>query len=301
MRRTGRSAFDILPRGIQDGVVDPLTAAREVAASLDLDAGDAVVVRDLRTAVVHLRPAPVVARVAPAEEEAVVRRQVEVTAHLAARDAPVAAPWAEPGPYLAGDRVVTLWSYVDHDPEAAQDGRAAGRALREVHDALADLEDGDLPVFPRLDDVRRILPTLDVDPDEAELLAQMLALAEVAVEAVDAPVQVVHGDAWLGNVLWAPAGPLWSDFELTCVAPRELDLACNETSTRDRGRTPEDDALLAGYGEHDAGLRRRLEALELVPLTAWTYQLAAAKPAYVDLARRRLAWALGGLRSTPQG
>ena len=197
---------------------------------------------------------------------------------------------------MAGDQVVTLWALVDHDEERSLDGGAAGRALREVHDALVDFDAHDLPVFPRLDEVRRIMATLDVLPEEPDRLAEMVGLAEVAVTGLDAPVQAVHGDAWLGNVLRTPDGPLWTDFELTCVAPRELDLACNETSVRDRGRGPEDDAYLAGYGAHDADLRRRLEALELVPLTAWTFALAAAKPEYLDLARRRLTWALEGLR-----
>ncbi len=276
--------------------MDTLPAALEVATRLGLDATTPVVLRDLRTSVVHLSPAAVVARVAPVSEEAVVRRQVEVTAHLAARGAPVAPPWPDAGPFLVGDRVVTLWTLVDHDPERPLDGAAAGRALREVHDGLADFDADDLPLFPRLDEVRRILAGLDLGTAERDELAEMVGLAEVAVAGLDAPVQAVHGDAWLGNVLRTPDGPLWSDFELTCLAPRELDLACNETSVRDRGRSREDDAYLAGYGAHDADLRRRLEALELVPLTAWTFDLAAAKPEYLDLARRRLGWALAGLR-----
>ena len=279
--------------------MDPVDAAREVAARQGLDARQAVVLRDLRTAVVHLRPSPVVARVAPASDEAVVRRQVDVTAHLAARGAPVAAPWQESGPHLAGDRVVTLWEYVDHDAARTPDGAAAGRALREVHDLLSDFDHRGLPVFPRLDEVRRILPTLEVDPDTAGELAEMLGLAEEAAAGLAGPVQTVHGDAWLGNVLSTTAGPLWSDFELACVAPRELDLACNENSARDRGRTSHDDAFLAGYGDHDVELRRRLEPLELVPLTAWTYRLAATRPEFLDLARTRLTWALEGLRRGP--
>ena len=277
--------------------MDPLAAAQEVAVRQGLDASGAVVLRNLRTAVVHLLPSPVVARVAPADQEDVVRRQVHVTAHLAARGAPVAAPWAEPGPHPVGDRVVSLWAHVEHDPTSPADGFAAGRALREVHDLLSDFDARDLPVFPRLDEVRRILPTLDVDPATRGDLAEMLELAEVAAAALDAPLQAVHGDAWLGNVLNTSSGPRWSDFELTCLGHRELDLACNETSARDRGRTAQDDAFLAGYGDHDVDLRRRLERLELVPLTAWTYQLAATRPAYVKLARQRLTWAREGLRA----
>jgi hypothetical protein len=97
-------------------------------------------------------------------------------------------------------------------------------------------------------------------------------------------------------VLRTPGGPVWSDFELLCLGPRELDLACNETAARSRGRAPEDDAFLVGYGDHDVVLRERVAALELVPLAAWTFQLAAMQPAYLDLARTRLTWALEGLR-----
>jgi Ser/Thr protein kinase RdoA (MazF antagonist) len=285
-----------VPIGGKDGHVDSLTAARDVAGRLDLDAGDAVVLRELRTAVIHLRPSPVVARVAPATEEDVVRRQVAVTAHLADRGAPVAAPWTRPGPYRAGDRVVTLWEHVDHDDGRPIDGFAAGVALREVHEALADLEPGGLPVFPRLDEVRRLLATLDPPPAQARDLAEMLDRAETEAARLDVPLQVVHGDAWLGNVLRTPDGPLWTDFELTCVGPRELDLTCNDTSARDRGRTEEDEAFLAGYGAHDVALRLRLAALELTLLTAWTYRLAADKPAYTNHARTRLSWALAELR-----
>jgi aminoglycoside phosphotransferase (APT) family kinase protein len=126
----------------------------------------------------------------------------------------------------------------------------------------------------------------------------MLDRAEAAAARLDAPVQVVHADAWLGNVLRTPDGPVWTDFELTSVGPRELDLTCNDTSARDRGRSPQDEAFLAGYGEHDVGLRLRLAALELTLLTAWTYRLAADKPAYLDHARTRLGWALEELRSS---
>ena len=125
----------------------------------------------------------------------------------------------------------------------------------------------------------------------------MVARAEARVAERDVPLQAVHGDAWLGNVMRTPDGPLWSDFEKVCRGPRELDLACNETAARRRARTPADDDLLAGYGPHDASLLEWVTPLELVPLTAWTYRLAATRPEFLDAARTRLTWALEGLRS----
>jgi Ser/Thr protein kinase RdoA (MazF antagonist) len=275
--------------------VDALSAALAVAARLGLDASGALVLRELRTAVVHLRPSPVVARVAPASEEDAVRREVAVTAYLAARGAAVAAPYADPGPHLVDDLVVTLWKYVDHDDSRPLDGRIAGARLREIHDLLGDYEDEGLPHFARLDEVRAVVGSLELSATDVEDLSEMVALAEQRVAARDVRIQVVHGDSWLGNVLRTPEGPVWSDFEAVCRGPRELDLACNETAAR-RGRTPADDDLLAGYGAHDAALLEWVTPLELVPLTAWTYRLASTRPEFLEAARTRLTWALEGLR-----
>ncbi len=266
--------------------------------TVGLDARDAVVLRETGSTVVDLAPAPVVARVWPAGQRDldVVRRELAVTSYLAHAGAPVAAPWTEAGPHERAGLVVTLWWRVDHDPDRPLDGAVAGRALREVHDHLADYDGAGLPHFARLDEVRAVAATLDLAPAEAADLDEAVALAEVVVAGLDVRLQPVHGDAWLGNVLRAPGGPVWSDFERLCLGPRELDLTCNETAARSRGRRPEDDAFLAGYGDHDAALRDRLAPLELLPLAAWTYQLAASQPAYLDLARTRLTWALDGLR-----
>jgi hypothetical protein len=278
--------------------VHPLTVVREVAAALGLDARDAVVVRQTSSTVVDLAPAPVIARLWPAgrRDLDVVRRELAVTSYLAHAGAPVAAPWTEAGPHERAGLVVTLWWRVDHDPDRPLDGAAAGRALREVHDHLTDHDGAGLPHFARLDEVRAVAAILDPASAEAAELGEAIALAEVVVAGLGVQLQPVHGDAWLGNVLRAPGGPVWSDFERLCLGPRELDLTCNETAACSRGRGPEDDAFLVGYGDHDAALRDRLAPLELLTLAASTYQLAASRPAYWDLARTRLTWALDGLR-----
>ena len=45
---------------------------------------------------------------------------------------------------------------------------------------------------------------------------------------------------------------MWTDFELTCVGPRELDLTCNDTSARP-WPDPEDEEFLAGTASTTAG------------------------------------------------
>jgi aminoglycoside phosphotransferase (APT) family kinase protein len=278
---------------------EPVAVAVQVATDLGLDVGEPIVLRALRSTLVDLPPSGVVARVwrSDVREPVVVEREIAVTAYLAAGGAAVAPPYDVPGPFAAGDWRVTLWRRLDHDPDRELDGHAAGQALREIHDLLADHPVGGLPHFARLDEVHRVLATLDPGPDVLDDLVELVERAEEAVARLDVRVQPVHGDAWLGNVLRTPAGPVWNDFELLCLGPRELDLACNETASRHRGRTPEDDAFLAGYGRYDADLLARIQPLELVPLTAWTFELARDQPEHADLARKRLAWALAGLRS----
>ena len=83
--------------------------------------------RDLTNVLVHLAPAPVVARVsivlASVRDSAWLAQQVELARFLAAAGAPVAAPADEvdPGPHLHDGLHVTFWRYLDQGllPEGA--------------------------------------------------------------------------------------------------------------------------------------------------------------------------------------
>jgi Ser/Thr protein kinase RdoA (MazF antagonist) len=279
-----------------------LAAALRVARELGMPVGEPVVLRDLSTTLVHLAPSPVVARAwrVGGRDPVVVEREIGLTAYLAGRGARVAAPYDEPGPHRTGDHVVTLWHHVDHDRARPLDGRAAGRALREIHDLLGEPEAAafaDLPHFARLEEATVVAAALEVTAEDRAGLDEMLALAGDQVPRLTLPVQPLHGDAFLGNVLRTPDGPVWTDFEFVCRGPREVDVATNEAVARERGRRPEDDEFLVGYGPVDRDVVGAVTPLSLVPFVVWTFRLAAQYPDHLATARSRLDVALTGLRA----
>ena len=233
---------------------------------------------------VHLAPAPVVARVpvtlARLRPPAWFAEEVRLARYLTAQGAPVAplADEVDPGPHEHEGFSITFWRWVDHDPARA-DPVIAGRSLRELHAALLAYP-GELPTCDRLEEIRILLARLQFD--------ELLAVAE-GLEPLDG--RPLHGDAHLSNVLWSPEGPLWSDLENACRGPVEYDLAC----LRYRG-LPEAEAAIAECGEHgDVDAVMPLLALQLA---AWT-QLVVERsddPAHHAEAQRRIERALVDLR-----
>ncbi len=91
------------------------------AASLGVRSTDPVILADGANVVVHLSPAPVVAKVAAStaavrpEPAAWLQRELDVTGFLAERGAPVVTPSPEvPATVHHGDgQVMSFWRYVD--------------------------------------------------------------------------------------------------------------------------------------------------------------------------------------------
>src|SRR5919202_1176327 len=269
----------------------PLRAALAVARRLGLPADRPRVVRDLTNVLVHLEPAPVVARVpltlARLRGRDWFATEVEVASFLARQGAPVAPPAGEvdPGPHEEDGLLVSLWRWVDHDPGRFDPG-AAGRSLRELHEALARWP-GELPPFDRLDEIGRLLGLLR--PSEVASAEELEALrathARRMREPRPWPGRPLHGDSHFANVLWTPAGPLWSDLENLCSGPVELDLAC--IAWRGLPGTPE---ALAAYGPYDPGVLAAVTPFLALLLAAWTIVVVerVPRPEAVAEAKRRI-------------
>ena len=279
-----------------------IRAAAQVAREAGLGFGEPRVLHEGSNVLIHLHPAPVVARVATTTAivragDAWLTREVAVAGHAAAAGAPVVAPTHEipPGPHDFSGLTMTFWTYVKQSPDPPDPARA-GHALRETHEALRDFPDP-LPRMAVLSEAEAIIERFagdrTLDSRDAALLREAASEATAAIDALDLPVQTVHADAHLGNVINTPAGPLWGDFEDTCVGPTAWDVGCLLTSGIAFGADPKAGRkAAAAYGgppPDDAFIAaRRLQG------TVWSLVFAHDHEDARDLAAHLLGWYRGG-------
>ncbi len=278
-----------------------LRAAVGAARAAGLRVGEPVVLADRSNLLVHLRPAPVVARV-PLGTAAVrpgaawLEREVAVARHLAAKGAPVVAPSPEvdPGPHRHDGRPVTFWELAEETGEPL-DALAAGRGLRACHAALADFA-GDLPEHAIFHEARAILDRLlaggALDPQDTARVRRWEARLTTAIAALDTPLQAVHGDAHLGNVVQTARGPLWNDWEDTFRGPPEWDVACLVAAARVFARDPAPpQAALSAYGDPgDPALVDLMVDTRVYVGLAWTLVVAPHRADGAERVAARLAW-----------
>lgn len=277
-----------------------LDAVAAVARRQGLPADDLRVVSDRGNLLVHLAPAPVVARAATRtgwtrpHPAAWLAREVAVCAHVAARGGPVAAPssLADPGPHRVGSLALTLWEYRPPRP-----GRASGQELGELLAALHVAAAGFPGALPWLAPARdQVTDTLHVLARHQLLPAATLAALQERhsrvlheLEQVGSAPVVLHGDAHPGNLLRDDRGWFWVDLEETCLGPPEWDLAVLDDAdavaahAARTGRAEPSAAELAPF--------RRARDLEAA---VWLAAMAHLHPArYRAPAEQQLAQVLG--------
>ncbi|TDD41332.1 aminoglycoside phosphotransferase family protein [Nonomuraea terrae] len=275
-----------------------VSAAVTVAEAHGVRVREPVVLNDSFNLRIHLRPAPVVARVPTvtalgrARPADALAREVAVASFLHAAGAPVVPPsdLLPAGPHVHHGVTVSFWAHVDHDPGHAVTPDAAGRALAGLHAALRGFPGGLPRLGPVLDEPVRLLSALAgsgvVEPDVLALLRDSHAELTARLRDVDG-LQAVHGDAHPGNLLATPGGLLWNDFEETMAGPPGWDVACLLRTTRLDGR-----AAVRAYGADpdDPGLAVYVAARGLQG-TLWVLARAAHSPQWLPAARQALqAW-----------
>ena len=233
-----------------------LAAAQAVACEHGVACGDAVRIAGGSNVLVHLRPAPVVARVMTAtavlhdDPGRWLAREVAVGVFLAGTGLVVEpTDLLPPGPHERDGLWMTLWRFVEHDRQAPPpDPGELGRSLRALHAALAGFPGELAPLSGIRDWLARLIAELSRE-DVDGLRARLDALAPAVFESL-LPVQALHGDVSMGNLLRTDRGLLWNDLEDVCAGAVAWDVAGLVTSARGRGRSERFvQDLLAAYGD----------------------------------------------------
>jgi hypothetical protein len=257
-------------------VQSAVTAAVAVATELGLRVADAVPIGTGSNVIVHLRPNPIVARVMSGtvalhpDPRAWLMREIDVGAFLAERATAVVAPTTvvDPGPYLNGNLWMSFWEHVEIR-QAPLEATEIGRALRSLHDGLAEYP-GPLP--PRsavMDEIDWLLDALSGEDGATELSAERDRLAEVMLEPA-ADSQPLHGDASLSNLLPTSSGPRWNDFEDVCLGPVAWDVAGVLSDARAAHGDAFSAEVLAAYGrEFDPAALERLDQVHALYGSLW--------------------------------
>jgi hypothetical protein len=241
-----------------------VAAAGAVAAANGLTPDEATVIYSGSNVLVHLRPAPVVARVMTGtvalhdRPRRWLEREISVLEFLApSRLAIAPSRLIAPGPYHHDGLWMTFSEWVaDVEPATRlDDPRRLGVALRDLHDELRPF-DGDLGSLCDLrEDIERLHGQLQpADAEEtdsvAAVRARLDALRQVVFESTH-PTQALHGDVSLSNLLRTPDRLVWNDFEDTFRGPVHWDVAGYVIS-------------LTSHGASSGFVRRMLDAYRWV-------------------------------------
>jgi aminoglycoside phosphotransferase len=222
-----------------------VAAAVEVAAGYGLASDDASVIYSGSNVLVHLRPAPVVARVMTGtvvlhdDPSRWLTREISVLQFLAPSGLAVApSPLIPPGPHHDDGLWMTFSEWIaDIEPVTQLDGAyRLGRALRDLHDQLR-LFEGDLGDLRAVRaDIERLHDQLrSADAQEADVVSSLRARLDALGESVfesTLPSQALHGDVSLSNLLRTPQRLVWNDFEDTFRGPVHWDVASYAESLR---------------------------------------------------------------------
>lgn len=224
-----------------------LDSARAVAAAQNVACERLHVVHSGSNVLVHLSPAPVIARVMTGtvvlhdDPRRWLEREVSVLEFLARSGLAVApSPLIAPGPWQHDGLWMTFTEWIPEvEPgHPLSDPARLGHALRCLHRELArfDGELGDLgdlrEDIGRLHSLLGVTDAVDTDTISS-LRARLDALDDVF--GCTLPVQPLHGDASLSNLLRTPDRFVWNDFEDTFRGPVHWDLAGFVMALKARG------------------------------------------------------------------
>lgn len=206
----------------------PIRAATETALAHGITPDRCDILQNGSTLVLRLTDT-LVARVVqdvdgPRQGTAWFARENAIAQHLTQHGAPVIPlhPDLPPGPHEHLGYPLNFWQFV-----TAIDAPAApaeiGRTLYQCHEVLRSFPEP-LPELAILTESLTILQERELFPESTQqLLCDHLTSSLETLSQF--PLQPLHGDAHLGNLMNTTGGLLWTDWEDTFAGPVEWDLA----------------------------------------------------------------------------
>jgi Ser/Thr protein kinase RdoA (MazF antagonist) len=278
---------------------DTDSVLRTACKHVGLDAAGAQIIRLGENALYRLANG-VVARVSRAGQTDAATKEVNVARWLHSIGiAAVEVASDVEQPVVVDDRAVTFWlELAEHRNGTPVEVATALRMLHAVEPPTA-FTLPNLAPFVRLSE--RIAAAVTLSSDDRQWMRAHLADLRRRYDDLPAglPPCVVHGDAWVGNVVSANGATLFLDLERVSIGPPEWDLVHTAIKHSSFGWiTAADYASFAGVYGHDVtnwdGFTLLRDVREF-RMTCMAAQVAATNPASVDQAAHRLA-CLRGLR-----
>ncbi|MEV0726346.1 aminoglycoside phosphotransferase family protein [Micromonospora purpureochromogenes] len=231
---------------------DVMTAAmHQVAEEVGARAEDARLLRLTNNAVFALPAAGIVIRIARSHG---LRDRVHKVVELGRWFGEIDAPTIRLAPDVAqpvrvGDLLASVWQYVPPTaPELTMEDLAS--ALREFHSL--NYPQSSLPIWDPVRDARsRIADGEELSDDDRRFLLDWCDYLDRPLATLQqrAALQLIHGDAYVGNLLRDKAGRVvLCDFDATSLGPWQVDLVAVAVGEVRFGRRGAHKALATAYG-----------------------------------------------------
>lgn len=285
--------------------IDPTQAILDAAcARAGLDSAGAELLRRSENVIYRL-PGAIVARIARPGQQAAAKREVEVARWLESVKLPAVSALPDiDQPIVVDQRPVTFWRELPKHRNG--NTTEVARALRNLHALTppADFDLGTLDPFVRLDQ-RIDAATTTSDDDRVWMREHLAELRQRWTQLPSGlPWCVVHGDAWVGNVVATDTGDvLLLDLERTSFGPPEWDTVHTAIKYKTLGQISGDEyrSFCDVYGSDVTTWEgyELLRDLREFRMTTMAAQAAATIPVDRPQAAHRIACLQGKLGPRP--
>jgi hypothetical protein len=283
---------------------DALAALVTACAHVGLKAEGARVICARANTVFRLAGDPVVARLryAPASAEWMARltASIRITRWLNTRGLPAIRPMDVDQPVAADGYLVTFWDYLPSVAAPPRDVEAVAHLLQRLHQQPPP------PVeLPATNPLGSLRADMDRCPWLTESQRCWLMSRSGELERQYATTNwtldhgLLHGDAYHGNLIHTPAGPVLADWDSVSYGPREQDLVPAKMRTRFGEPASDWDRFCTAYGLDPNQLRGLPVLLQMRELRALAAYLRSPSPAAQAEASRRLSDLMTGTQSRP--